>query len=284
MMSSSLRLVLALLLSLGMLSPAYASAAVVRVSSEGEQAGIGKQVVISVMLRTEAAPLNAVEGVLAIPEGMQVDAVETAGSAFSLWITPPQYSRSDGTIAFAGGVPGGIAPDTEVLLFTVRAHADQSGTYAFTPRSLAAYRNDGAGTLEAVTGTSVAVAVDRTADAQILPSQTANIPLGADIGSDPSLFEGRYFLSFYGGDNGSGVVRYAVKEGWWGGYTQVDRYYVLKDQSRTRGITVRAYRADDTSVALTLPAERLSLWNIIALSILALFVLAFAWKKMRRRS
>ena len=61
-----------------------------------------------------------------------------------------------------------------------------------------------------------------------------------EIGEDPSLFEGKYFLSFATQDKMSGIDYYEIKEGkidW----KKVTSPYLLEDQALGKKIVVRAY-------------------------------------------
>ncbi len=60
------------------------------------------------------------------------------------------------------------------------------------------------------------------------------------IGKDPSIFEGKYFLSFANQDKMSGIDYYEVKEGK-RDFRRTASPYLLEDQSLVKKIIVRAY-------------------------------------------
>ena len=59
------------------------------------------------------------------------------------------------------------------------------------------------------------------------------------MGQDPSLFGGKYFISFSATDNESGMNYFAVQEGS-GEFVQTESPYVLQDQTLSGIITVKA--------------------------------------------
>ncbi len=252
-------------------------AATVSVEPVQGEAGPGDRFSLSVILTTDANAVNVVEGRVKIPFGVVVDNVSAAGSPFSLWPTYPSYVTTDHAIEFSGGAPGGIAANSRVTLFTIRAHAEQPGAYTVSAERANAYRHDGSGTVEDVSTKGTTVTVRDGAKAPAAPKPAAS-PLVADIGQDAALFEGRYFVAFYGGDRGRGV-RYEVREGN-GAFQPAERYYVIRDQSLKTPVTVRAL--DDTGVAAekTVNAQPISpLLSAIAI----LLTLLTGWFIVKRR-
>lgn len=234
---------------------------------------------ISVVLAASTNPVNVVEGALHIPPGITVDSVSTAGSVFSLWPVYPAYYATDKEVEFSGGVPGGLAKGANGTLFTIRAHADTPGAYAFSFANAAAYINDGKGSADTVDTKGATVTV-REGAATTAASTPAAAPLVASIGRDPSLFDGAYFVAFYGGDRGSGV-RYEVREGS-GAFTPAERYYVLHDQTLKTPVTVRAIDANGVATQVTLNGEPPYL--LLALALIVLAALALAWWLRRRKT
>lgn len=252
-------------------SPLYAAS----VTLTAEEARPGDSFSIPVTVDVGAEKVNVVEGLVAIPEGIIVDSVSTAGSALVLWPRQPAYVVADKAVEFTGGVPGSLP--SHALLFTIRAHAEHPGTYTFSPSEFAAYRNDGKGTRVTLAETAIAVniAEDAKPTGGAASEPVAKTSLIADLGRDASLFDGKYFVSFYGGDNGRGVDHYVVQEGWWGRAVVADRYYVLKDQGQGSSVHITAVNTDGSVQSTTLPAahpwtERLTL--LVAFVVLAAFL------------
>lgn len=256
-----------------------AHAARVEVTPSVSEAAPGQSFTLTVVLFADETAVNVAEGRILIPEGVHVDAASVAGAAFTLWPSPPSYSPVENAVLFSGGVPGGIAGRTSGTLFTIRARADEAGSYVFSPRAVNAYLDDGSGTPDTVTTSSAVVSVHEGASAPAGVNQ-AKEPLSAAIGSDPSLFDGKYFVAFYGGDRGNGILRYEVKEGVFGSFVDAGRYYVLEDQSLGRQITIRAIDAEGVAAEKVLAAERgIPAWVFIA----GVIFLALAlWRLIRR--
>lgn len=237
----------------------------------------------AVYLETDAAVLNAVEGRITLPSGVSVDGIDTTGSAITLWVDRPYHVLSDETVAFMGGTPGGFATNASLLLFTMRVSTRDPGTYALGPVDAVVYANDGAGTQESVAGESKKVALGSARErGGYAFLSTPSAPLYAEVGNDPSLFDGLFYIALLGGDSGEGIAYYEVKEGWFSSSVRADRYYVLADQSRSSSIRVTAVTIDGhrSSIVLTPPNP----WHdyVVYASALLLSSLAL-WILMRRR-
>ncbi len=86
---------------------------------------LGEEFTIRVMVNTGKEKINAAEGALAFDEeDWELVAIETEGSIFSSWVTPPSYNSDEGRIVFSGAVaPGSDFSGAEGLLFSVRLRA-----------------------------------------------------------------------------------------------------------------------------------------------------------------
>lgn len=263
--------------------PLSSYAATIHAEVAGKTVGEGKSLIVRLWLKTDEAAINSVSGSLRIPAGVHVDSVDTAGSVFTLWITTPQFVISDGAINFSGGVPHGVSSNKDVLLFTVTAHADNPGSYTFTPENITSYRNDGLGTTEKTATVSGEVTVDTSAQAQNVPQITTSNPLVADVGRDDALFDGKYFVAFYGGDSGSGIDHYEVKEGWGGTPAVVDRFYVIKDQSLRTKIQIRAIGTDGKKVAVNVTGLHTTIKPLILSVSLIVLLLVLVLVALRKK-
>ncbi len=253
-----------------------AHAATVIVEPTNGEAAPGESFTLTVSLTADGEAVNASEGSVRIPSGVVVESVSAAGSLFTLWPSYPAFYTTDRMVEFSGGVPGGISSGTTGLLFTIRAHAERPGAYEFSPTGVGVYRNDGEGTPEEVNTKGALITVREGAKAPRVSTKEAT-PLVADIGQDAALFDGQYFVAFYGGDRGAGV-RYEIREGT-GDYVSADRYYVIRDQTLKTPITVRALDAEGVVQEVTLNQQPPYLLIVIVL--LALVVLGALF--MRRK-
>lgn len=253
---------------------APAHAAQLQLIPAGETVGVERSFVVSVHLLTEGENINAVEGSVLVPSGVVIDRIETGGSALTLWVEQPRYVIADGSIQFTGGVPGNLPDDS--LLFTVFGHARNAGDYVFSPGSVTAYLSNGEGTERSVSGRQARLTVEASGSAQTAPKVRAHVPIVAAVGADASVFEGQYFLALYGGDQGKGVDRYEVREGWWRSPVVSGPTYVLKDQSLRTTIWVSAVAADgskETTVVLSQKLDYVGLASLMGLlAVLGLLV------------
>lgn len=240
-----------------------------------------------VLTLEETESINTVAGSIQVPEGVTIESIDTSGSAFSLFAEGPRYILASRTIAFTAGAPGGLPQKSTALLFVIKAHAALPGAYVFTPSGVSAYANDGQGTnaVVAFTPARVSVGVAGSVHTDALPA-VPSAPIIAAIGRDESLFEGKWFATFYGGASGSSVDHYDVREGWWHPLVRAERYYVLEDQRRTSTVWITAVGENGHRVTTSIPAadpwpERLLLAGIVLLLGL---IGALAWRVFRKRS
>lgn len=237
----------------------------------------------AVYLQTDATRLNAVEGSITLPEGVLVDGIDTTGSAITLWVERPYHVLSGHTVSFTGGTPGGLPADASLLLFSVRVSSSNPGNYTLGPVEASVYAHDGAGTKQAVVGDSKRVTVGEARQRGGYAFASAPpAPLYAEMGNDPALFDGLFYIALLGGDSGEGVAYYEVTEGWFTGSVRADRYYVLSDQNRRSSIRVTAVTADGhrSSIVLTPPYPW---YDYVVYAVSFLLSSLALWILMRRR-
>jgi len=105
-----------------------------------------------------------------------------------------------------------------------------------------------------------------------------------EIGQEPALFEGKYFLSFATTDKTSGIDYYEIKEGK-GGFKKAQSPYLIKDQSLTKKIIVRVYdkAGNETTVEyLSLEAKKPFPWWVIILIVIGLAAVRWIITKRRK--
>ncbi|HXK40900.1 MAG TPA: hypothetical protein VJ046_02260 [Candidatus Paceibacterota bacterium] len=224
---------------------------------------VGDSVNVSVLLDTEGESINAVELGIRVPQLLRVQGVSKSGSAIQLWVQEPSYSNN--AVSLIGGIPGG-SKGSRVLVGKIitQASAIGEGGLGFLPNS-SVLLNDGQGTQLTLTSVSGGVfnVVPRTKaeetpapvgeeeeeeeSATPAPEEEVEItdkkrPQKFDIlfGSDPRVFDGQHFISFFSTDKDSGLDHYEVKEGK-GDYKIAQSPYLLDDQGLRTVIRVRAY-------------------------------------------
>lgn len=271
-------------LLIGICVPALGYAAEIRTIPNSHVAGLGQEFSLFVQLIPEGESLNVIEGEVAIPAGIQVTSITTAGSALSLWPVAPAYVDASRIVQFTGGTPQGIPSDKKSLLFTIYMKTDTKGTYSFQP-SVEGYAGDGTGRSVPLSQSAEGITIgDSSATGSSSPLVTSATELVAEIGADPSLFEGSWFLSVYGGDSGKGVSYYEIQEGN-RNPVRTEHTYVLQDQARRSVIEVRAVAPDGSQVIAAVPARYTMPYGLLALTLCAVIVLVFiVWRFWRRRT
>jgi hypothetical protein len=109
---------------------------------------LGSTFNVSFSLDTGGKPVNAIEVEISYPaDKIQVVNPSVGTSFISIWLTPPSYSNTEGTLVFRGGVPNpGIITSNGVIstaTFRARDVGDVELSYVETSKVLA---NDGNGT------------------------------------------------------------------------------------------------------------------------------------------
>ncbi len=246
-----------------------------------------KAEVVEVRINPGSKVLNVVEGVIGF-RGTAVNKliaqVETGGSILTLWPTPPQYFPEEKIIRFTGGVPSGF--NQEGLIFRLRLTSSLTGEITITWISGATYLNDGKGTAEGVSSQSITINLDQQSS-EINSVSSDNMPPIFDmleIGQDPSVYDGQYFISFHANDDVSGVARYEIREGQF--TTNVtDGVYVFKDQKRKTPIIIIAYDVAGNSQSTEIPARYDWQKNVI-ISLVIIFlacVFYYGYKKIIKK-
>lgn len=264
--------------ALFLLAPGFVYAQSVTIVPHAASTAVGETTQIDVQIDTGTNAINAADGSIVIPDGLDVVGVTTGGSAFTLWPVQPTVNVGSHTVTFTGGVPGGLAPHTTASLLNISVKATRQGTYTLSSKNISFYKNDGTGAPVAVPNTSQNISVYGTAATQTTEARDATPPhfVYADIGRDASLFNNAWYLSFSATDNSDGTVQYQVKEGLFSTYSAADRYYVLRDQNRSSFVFVRATDSQGNTATTTLWPLHISyaLYGIgIALILLVLYVI-----------
>jgi len=221
------------------------------------------QVVISI--DTQGEDINAVQAHASFnPGDFTITGINDGGSIIDLWIEQPTFSNESGTVDFSGIIPGGvdIASGTIVTLNILPRSGGISTGFAIA--SATVLLNDGKGTPASVTTMSnpfVLTVLSSTTPPFVLDTQPPD-SFTPEIASNPSIFNGEYFLSFSATDQGSGINHYevlevstrggnAVSSGW----QVATSPYLLKDQTLESNIYVRAVDNAGNFRVVEVPAE-----------------------------
>lgn len=209
------------------------------------------KILVPVRLNTEGVAINSIEGLMSVysPDTtVHVTQIDLSGSDFLLWPEKPSVSFSNGnsSISFTGGVPQGINK-SDALLFTIALSAEKPGNVFINPASFVAFANDGKGTPVRVNTSEFVITAEpaRTTPIDELKEQQKKdseppAPFSVDMGQDPSVFEGRKFISYFTSDAGSGIDHYEVQEGSLEP-VRSSSPYILRHQAAEETIIVTAF-------------------------------------------
>lgn len=235
----------------------------------GTTASVGDTIVVRVLLDTQNDSINAIDLGVLYPGILSVKQISKAGSFVQIWVREPSYTNN--AVFLSGGTPGGTTSGSAIIAtITFEAKSAGDGSLGLSPAS-AVLLNDGSGT-GAVVGL-------RTPEIHIIPRKAGvapkiieqslpatakkdhSKPLSFDpmIGSDARLFGGKYFVSFFSTDSGSGIERYEIKEGN-NPYVLGRSPFLLSDQTLHSVIHVRAYDVAGNYREETYPGIVKRLW------------------------
>ena len=219
--------------------------------------------------------VNVIEGTIQIPAGVDFAGVTSAGSSLTLWAQVPVYDASKRVVRFTGGVAGALPGKAHVM--TIRVSAPR-GAFTFEPHA-EAYMSDGVGTRVPVVARAEGITVGETNVSREYAYDTVTSELVVEIGSDPSLFDGARFVSFYGGDTGSGIAYYEVAEGDMSPVRAENTYVLRSDASK---VTVTAVAPDGSRTSKTVSTTGTS-WSLVLISalgfVLALLIGLYFWRR-----
>lgn len=252
------------------------------------QTNVEDVALIKVMLNTENSTFNVVEGTVTVNNPQDISAINTGGSVLDLW--PKKPSLEGNKISFTGGSPNGIK-GAALLLFTIAVKPSNVDSIQIGFENIATYLSDGKGTKILASGSSQSLSVSEGTAEGTIDNQLAGLissdktppePFTIDLGSDPALYDGEYFISFYTTDSESGVNRYEVTEG---KYPTIrsGNVYILQDQTLASNIEIRVYdNAGNVRIQrlnFTPQLSKTSWAVIIGLGVIVLLIIGFFVKK-----
>jgi hypothetical protein len=200
---------------------------------------------VKITIDTDQRAINVVDGTITF-ENARIVSTTTGGSILELW--PQLPTVTDGTtVTFAGGTPSSVFGKT-LRLFTVAVTPTTNQPIIARITHAHAYLDDGTGSPVAIPDATIEIPVvlqqqnNDSLAASIADDTIPPQPFTITLGREAATYDGRYFISFYSTDGESGIQTYEIIEG-----TEITRTtsstYVLKDQSLSKNITVRAIDA-----------------------------------------
>jgi hypothetical protein len=275
------------------LVPAMSFAQSVAVSSSLSSIRSGDSFLVTVSLNTGRSTINSIEGKILFPANViSVNSIMTGHSLISLWVERPAIT-SPGEINFSGGLPGGYSgKNAELFSFIAQAAAPGKGT--ITAQNLAAYLNDGKATNIALAVSPLSLSVGASAgkpqtyvaSADTVPPE----PFTPVIARDAAFASGKYFVSFFASDKGSGIASYAVVEkpwilSWFGiGITHANASSPVILAYQTWGSTVSVSASDASGNVRVESAVKYPAAPVSILLILIILAAAFSIIRRERRT
>ncbi|MBX4181324.1 hypothetical protein KW807_00470 [Candidatus Parcubacteria bacterium] len=157
-----------------------------------------KEQQITLFVDTGKESINALEGVIHIPNGVNIHDVSIGNSSILIWVSRPVVDKEKETITFSGITPGGFSGKSPVL--TLSGEIGPEDLYGFTFSEVKALRNDGQATMVPA---KLSFSQSQTKSDTEMPE-----PFRVIIAKSNEIFNGKSFISFEAQDKGSGVDHY----------------------------------------------------------------------------
>ena len=242
------------------LLPLATRAAILYLTPSEDSYSRGETFVEEVRLDTEGEDINTVKVDLNYPKDtLEIVDFSDGGSVLTLWVKTPLINTNtntedhEGLISLIGGIPNGFKGKGLIGKIIFRVHETGTKQERETDTKLEFLEgtqvllNDGKGTIAKLTTTGAIFEILAQEPESLKDNwqeilKKDNIPpesFEIIISNDPSIFEGKYFISFWTQDKESGVDYYEVKEGA-GNWEKNISPYILQDQSLKSIIKVKA--------------------------------------------
>lgn len=263
----------------------------------------GDTFIVSIKIDPEGECVNAIEANIDFPQDiLDFKDFSKGDSIISFWI---KNEAASGLVSFAGGIPAGYCgrlsgdPDESNLLgkiiFQVKEIGGNPTSAQIQIRFLDTSQvllNDGMGTPARLTTKGSAIDIKPFSAAQgrnewqdeLAKDTIPPEPFGIEISSDPSIFNGKYFITFQTTDKQTGIDYYEVKEGD-KGWKKTGSPYRLEDQRLGSIIKVGAVdKAGNERIIEYRPALRTKqfpYWIIATISIIGVVIIWRIIKKFK---
>jgi len=284
-----------------LLVPLCAHAAAVRLIAS-TTAVVGQPFSVGVALDAQGDDVNTIQATISYPASFfSLQGVNDGDSIVNFWIVSPN-ATSPGVIELAGIVPGGFngssGPITSLVFDPIA-----TGIATLDVATATAFRNDGMGSSIPVTlsGIAAIIAVPASGTSPVPPANSLIVPnsFTPHITSDPSIFDGKYFMVFNTTDKGSGIDHYEVLEVSTGvgaesasAWVVARSPYVLQDQGLSSDVYVRAVDHAGNFIVVEVPARfpniiprsvfvALAVARAIVIAVVVLFLIWFVRRKRK---
>ncbi len=269
--------VILFIFSVPLLLPAIAGAAELYVESSEDNYYVDETFVVDARINVEQnESINAIEGYIEFPNDVLEIKDFSTGNSILTFIEEPKINQEQGLISFVGIIPGGYSgripgdPEKSNLLGKIIFQAVSSGSaQVLFQNNSEAFLSDGKGTPANLTNKELNVEIKSSEEIQ--PSRDEwqeelkkdKIP-PEDFKPEIVKINGKYYLTFTTKDKNSGIDYYEILEkNFWanidrllgnGKLIEASSPYLLKDQSLSSKIEVKAVDKADNERIVELPA------------------------------
>lgn len=250
--------------TLFVLAPQLVFASRIYFQPQEEIAGTSGDFVVAVLMDATQS-VNAIEGVLNLPQGVTVKSVSTGNSIISMFVQTPTVTND--TVSFSGIIPGGYQGEGGTLFtVTLLPTGGERMQLSFAQKPTV-YLAQTPGVKDVVSTENVTVAIAE--GKRNMPVNPPDFdmpePIVYSVASSADVYDGKLFLSFVAQDKGSGVDRYEIAETYFPhkklNWKEVQSPYVLTDQKQSSYVYVRAIdEAGNVRVAVVDPRTSPSWW------------------------
>jgi hypothetical protein len=241
----------------------------------------GAPFAVDVIADTGGVSINSVEASITYPSDiLNFSGYQETAGVVRFWIEQP--AAANGTVSFAGGIPGGadrsVGGSTSLTLVRLLFTPKDSGTASLAINHSTLLRNDGKGTAlpHTASGTSVSLISTSNPAAGNAPTVMVDtnppVPFTIEYVSRDRSTGTPALITFHATDRDSGIASYRVKAGW-GRWHDATSPYEIPSRLFSYRVAVEAvdaYGNVQTSQA-RIPGTA-SLGVIIAIGIVALAV------------
>jgi len=260
----------------------------------------GEIFIVETRIDVENECINTVEANLSFsPDILETIDFSQGNSILTLWVKSPTVEQKSGSISFIGGIPGGYCgklsgePGENNLLgkiiFKIKEIDEEKQTGVNFVEGSRVLLNDGFGTPAKVTtkGAIFTILTEKIGlpkDEWQKELEKDNVPpelFEIEIHQEPSIFDGKYFISFSTTDKQTGIDYYEIKEGK-GDWKKVSSPYLLEDQSLQGKILVKAVdKAGNERIAEYSPLRKPFPYLMLLATIVALVIIGWIIRKLK---
>ncbi len=273
-----------------LLLPLTAQGASFFFSPEQVETKIGARFEVKFIIDTEEEVVNAIEGMLKIPDGLRVVEILHGSSLITLWIERPNVREN--TVYFSGITPGGFQGEIGVargafipgVVFTLILESVDRTTKNILPYDMVALLGDGKGTAAKVTTNSFTYVHSETEADFSLENDDVPPEEFFPVVIEDALLGEKSALIFSTRDAQSGISHFEVKEGE-NDWVVTESPYVIRDQTLQSNMVVKAVDKAGNIRLAEVPAHNQGTTNLFVIWILSIIMLVavlvtFFFKKL----